>query len=159
MDDFKKRYQTLVKAVSQGVDEMKAKTGSGDWWLTADDAKADLAEMQKAIIGKLQYDINNIDFSKGEDEYRKFINLINDETNASALANIEELFPEDKWQQGLKRRIDAYRNFAEQYLDLNAQMAAANRELQRTIDDNNNAAIDDPYQRANAQRQTAMKGN
>lgn len=157
MDDFKKRYQTLVKAVSQGVDEMKAKTGSGDWWLTADDAKADLAEMQKAIIGKLQYDINNIDFSKGEDEYRKFINLINDETNASALANIEELFPEDKWQQGLKRRIDAYRNFAEQYLDLNAQMAAANRELQRTIDDNNNAAIDDPYQRANAQRQTAMK--
>ena len=157
MDDFKKRYQTLVKAVSQGVDEMKAKTGSGDWWLTADDAKADLAEMQKAIIGKIQYDINNIDFSKGEEAYRQFIQIINDETNASALANIEELFPEDKWQQGLKRRIDAYRNFAEQYLDLNAQMAAANRELQRTIDDNNNAAIDDPYQRANAQRQTAMK--
>ena len=157
MDDFKKRYQTLVKAVSQGVDEMKAKTGSGDWWLTADDAKADLAEMQKAIIGKIQYDINNIDFSKGEEAYRQFIQIINDETNASALANIEELFPEDKWQQGLKRRIDAYRNFAEQYLDLNAQMAAANRELQRTIDDNNNAAIDDPYQRANAQRKTAME--
>ena len=157
MEDFKKRYQTLVKAVSQGVDEMKAKTGSSDWWLTADDAKADLAEMQKAIIGKLQYDISNIDFSKPEEAYRRFIQIINDETNASALANIEELFPEDKWQQGLKRRIDAYRNFAEQYLDLNAQMAAANRELQRTIDDNNNAAIDDPYQRANAQRKTAME--
>ena len=157
MEDFKKRYQTLVKAVSQGVDEMKAKTGSSDWWLTADDAKTDLAEMQKAIIGKLQYDISNIDFSKPEEAYRRFIQIINDETNASALANIEELFPEDKWQQGLKRRIDAYRNFAEQYLDLNAQMAAANRELQRTIDDNNNAAIDDPYQRANAQRKTAME--
>lgn len=157
MDDFKKRYQTLVKAVSQGVDEMKAKTGSGGWFLTADDAKADLAVMQKAIIGKIQYDISNIDFSKGEEAYRQFIQVINDETNASALANIENLFPEDQWQQGLKRRIDAYRNFAEQYLDLNAQMAAANRELQRTIDDNNNAAIDDPYQRANAQRQTAMK--
>lgn len=157
MDDFKKRYQTLVKAVSQGVDEMKAKTGSGGWFLTADDAKADLAVMQKAIIGKIQYDISNIDFSKGEEAYRQFIQVINDETNASALANIEELFPEDKWQQGLKRRIDAYRNFAEQYLDLDAQMAAANRELQRTIDDNKNAAIDDPYQRANAQRQTAME--
>lgn len=157
MEDFKKRYQTLVKAVSQGVDEMEAKTGSGSWWFTADDAKADLAEMQKAIIGKIQYDISNIDFSKGEEAYRQFIQVINDETNASALANIEELFPEDKWQQGLKRRIDAYRNFAEQYLDLNAQMAAANRELQRTIDDNKNAAIDDPYQRANAQRKTAME--
>ena len=157
MEDFKKRYQTLVKAVSQGVDEMEAKTGSSSWWFTADDAKADLAEMQKAIIGKIQYDISNIDFSKGEEAYRQFIQVINDETNASALANIEELFPEDKWQQGLKRRIDAYRNFAEQYLDLNAQMAAANRDLQRTIDDNKNAAIDDPYQRANAQRQTAME--
>ena len=157
MDDFKKRYQTLVKAVSQGVDEMEAKTGSGSWWFTADDAKNDLAVMQKAIIGKIQYDISNIDFSKPEEAYRKFIQIINDETNASALANIEELFPEDQWQQGLKRRIDAYRNFAEQYLDLDAQMAAANRELQRTIDDNNNAAIDDPYQRANAQRQTAME--
>lgn len=157
MEDFKKRYQTLVKAVSQGVDEMEAKTGSGSWWFTADDAKNDLAVMQKAIIGKIQYDISNLDFSKPEEAYRKFIQIINDETNASALANIEELFPEDQWQQGLKRRIDAYRNFAEQYLDLNAQMAAANRELQRTIDDNNNAAIDDPYQRANAQRQTAME--
>lgn len=157
MDDFKKRYQTLVKAVSQGVDEMKAKTGSGGWFLTADDAKSDLAVMQKAIIGKIQYDISNIDFSKPEEAYRKFIQIINDETNASALANIEELFPEDQWQQGLKRRIDAYKNFADQYLDLNAQMAAANRELQRTIDDNNNAAIDDPYERANAQRKTAME--
>lgn len=157
MEDFKKRYQTLVKAVSQGVDEMEAKTGSGSWWFTADDAKNDLAVMQKAIIGKIQYDISNLDFSKPEEAYRKFIQIINDETNASALANIEELFPEDQWQQGLKRRIDAYRNFAEQYLDLNAQMSAANRELQRTIVDNNNAAIDDTYQRANAQRQTAME--
>ena len=157
MDDFKKRYQTLVKAVSQGVDEMKAKTGSGDWWLTADDAKSDLAEMQKAIIGKLQYDINNIDFSKGEEAYRQFINLINDETNASALANIDELFPEDKWQQGLKQRIDAYRNFAEQMYDLNTQLAQQTAATARQIQDNLDAAISDPYQRANAQRKTAMQ--
>lgn len=157
MNDFKKRYQTLVKAVSQGVDEMKAKTGSGSWWFTADDAKSDLADMQKAIIGKLQYDINNIDFSEGEDAYRKFINLINDETNASALANIDELFPEDKWQQGLKQRIDAYRDFAEQMYNLNTQMAAQTAATLQQIQDNNNAAIDDPYQRANAQRKTAME--
>lgn len=157
MDDFKKRYQTLVKAVSQGVDEMEAKTGSGSWWFTADDAKSDLAEMQKAIIGKLQYDINNIDFSKGEEAYRKFINLINDETNASALANIDELFPEDKWQQGLKQRIDAYRNFAEQMYDLNTQMATQTAAMARQIQDNLDAAISDPYQRANAQRKTAME--
>ena len=157
MNDFKKRYQTLVKAVSQGVDEMKAKTGSGSWWFTADDAKSDLAEMQKAIIGKLQYDINNIDFSKGEEAYRQFINLINDETNASALANIDELFPEDKWQQGLKQRIDAYRNFAEQMYDLNTQMAQQTAAMARQIQDNLDAAIADPYQRANAQRKTAMQ--
>ena len=157
MDDFKKRYQTLVKAVSQGVDEMKAKTGTGSWWLTADDAKSDLAEMQKAIIGKLQYDINNIDFSKGEEAYRQFINLINDETNASALANIDELFPEDKWQQGLKQRIDAYRNFAEQMYDINTQMAQQTASAAKQIQDNLDAAIADPYERANAQRKTAMQ--
>lgn len=157
MNDFKKRYQTLVKAVSQGVDEMKAKTGSGSWWLTADDAKSDLAEMQKAIIGKLQYDINNIDFSEGEDAYRKFINLINDETNASALANIDELFPEDKWQQGLKQRIDAYRNFAEQMYNLNTQMATQTAAMAKQIQDNLNAAIADPYERGKAQRKTAME--
>ena len=157
MEDFKKRYQTLVKAVSQGVDEMKAKTGTGSWWLTADDAKNDLAVMQKAIIGKLQYDINNIDFSKGEEAYRQFINLINDETNASALANIEELFPEDQWQQGLKRRIDAYRNFAEQMYDLNTQMAQQTASAAKQIQDNLDAAIADPYERANAQRRTAMQ--
>lgn len=156
MDDFKKRYQNLVKAVSQGVDEMKAKTGSGHWWFTADDAKNDLAEMQKAIIGKIQYDINNIDFSKGEEAYRQFINIINDETNASALANIDKLFPEDQWQQGLKRRIDAYRNFAEQMYSLNTQMASQSVNVSRQIQDNLNAAISDPYQRGNAQRKTAM---
>lgn len=157
MEDFKKRYQNLVKAVSQGVDEVKAKTGSGHWWFTADDAKADLAEMQKAIIGKIQYDINNIDFSKGEEAYRQFINIINDETNASALANIEKLFPEDQWQQGLKRRIDAYRNFAEQMYSLNTQMASQTVNVSRQIQDNLNAAISNPYQRANAQRKTAME--
>ena len=157
MNDFKKRYQTLVKAVSQGVDEMKAKTGSGSWWFTADDAKNDLAVMQKAIIGKLQYDINNIDFSKGEEAYRQFINLINDETNASALANIDELFPEDQWQQGLKQRIDAYRNFAEQMYDLNTQMATQTAAMAKQIQDNLDAAIADPYERANAQRKTAMQ--
>lgn len=157
MNDFKKRYQTLVKAVSKGVDEMEAKTGSGSWWFTADDAKNDLAVMQKAIIGKLQYDINNIDFSKGEEAYRQFINLINDETNASALANIDELFPEDKWQQGLKQRIDAYRNFAEQMYDLNTQMAQQTATMAKQIQDNLDAAIADPYQRANAQRKTAMQ--
>lgn len=156
MEDFKKRYQNLVKAVSQGVDEMKAKTGSGHWWFTADDAKNDLAEMQKAIIGKIQYDINNIDFSKGEEAYRQFINIINDETNASALANIDKLFPEDQWQQGLKRRIDAYRNFAEQMYSLNTQMASQSVNVSRQIQDNLNAAISNPYQRASAQRKTAM---
>lgn len=157
MDDFKKRYQTLVKAVTKGVDEMEAKTGSGSWWFTADDAKNDLAVMQKAIIGKLQYDINNIDFSKGEEAYRQFINLINDETNASALANIDELFPEDKWQQGLKQRIDAYRNFAEQMYDINTQMAQQTASAAKQIQDNLDAAIADPYERANAQRKTAMQ--
>lgn len=152
MEDFKKRYQLLVKAVSQGVDEMKAATGEGNWWQTASDAAASLAKMQKAIIHDIEAQINDIDFSKGEAAYREFINIINDEMNASALANIEDLFGDDKWQKGLKKRIDAYRDFAQQMYDINTNIMQNDQKLRDQIADNQAAAIRDSYQRGVAQR-------
>ena len=155
LDEFKKRYEQLVQAVSQGVDESKVVTGSGATFLTASDAATNLANMQKAALQELEYKINQIDFSKGEAAFKEFINLTNDELYSSALANIDKLFPEDQWQQGLKTRIDAYRDFAQQMYDINTQMASSSAQLERTIEDNLAAAISDPYQRGVKQRQLA----
>lgn len=167
IDTFRDRYKLLVKAVTKGQDEINAKynedTGvfSGKWWSslwhTQSDARSSLAQMQKAIIADIQSQINNIDFSKGEEAYKQFIEIINDETNASALSNIDKLFDDDEWQKGLKRRIDAYRDFAEQMYNLNSQLISSQTAADKAIIDNNNAAIGDAYKRQEAQRKTAYE--
>ena len=163
MEDFKKRYQLLVKAVLQGVDETKAATGEGNWWQTASDAASSLAIMQKAVLGDLEYEIRATfsgmykEFDTAEKQYRHFMELINEETYSSALANIDKLFEDDKWQQGLKKRIDQYREFAQQMFDLQDQIAVGERNLQDTIAQNEAAAIRDPYKRAAEQRRLAME--
>lgn len=157
MEAFRSRYKILVKAVLQGVDEVKAATGKGDWYLTASDARTDLARMQKAIIGDIQAQLNGLDFTQGEEAYRKFIGIINEETNASALANIDKLFGDDEWQKGLKKRIDAYRNFAEQMYGLQTQLAQNETNLTKKIQDNEDASIEDAYQRQEAQRKRAYE--
>lgn len=157
MDEFEKRYKQLVQAVSQGVDESKVVTGSGSMFLTASDAATNLAEMQKAALGDLESKINSIDFSKGEEAFRQFIELTNKELYASALSNIDKLFDDDKWQQGLKKRIDQYRDFAQQMYDLNTSIAASTKQMEDQIASNLAAAITDPYERANAQRKLQME--
>lgn len=157
MDEYEKRYKQLVQAVSQGVDESKVVTGSGSMFLTASDAATNLAKAQKEIIGELENRINNLDFSKGEETYKQFLELINNGLYSSALANIDKLFEDDEWQKGLKKRIDQYRDFAQQMYDLNTSIAASTKQMEAQIASNLAAAITDPYERANAQRKLQME--
>ena len=57
-DDFRKRYEDLMKAVEASKDITDVRGGS--WWQglwsTKSDAKADLGEMQKRVIEDLQND-------------------------------------------------------------------------------------------------------
>jgi hypothetical protein len=79
----------LQKAVQAGTDRVKAlKKETTAWyevwkgqywdelWQTEGDARADLAEAEKAIISDIQYRINNLDLSKGVDEIKKFIDVL-----------------------------------------------------------------------------------
>lgn len=163
MAEFEERYKLLVKAVLQGVDEVEAATGSGDWYKTAGDAAASLAIMQKAVLSNLEHDILEIflglrqGVDTAEKQYKEFIWTINKETNASALANIDKLFEDDKWQAGLKQRIEQYRDFARQMLDLQDSIAAGETALTQKIAENEAAAIRDPYKRAAEQRRLSME--
>ena len=120
LNEFKKVYFELMEAVESGNDE-SGKRGEGWWnfdifnWFTTSDAKSDLGEMQQQIIKDLQYQINNIDLSKGTEAVREFYELLQDPMYATALANIENLFPEEEWAQVLKKRIEQVQAMYEQF--------------------------------------------
>lgn len=156
-EEFKKKYNDLVRAVLKGEDEVKA-TGKGSWnpfnkqfwkelWSSADDAKSDLVSMQEALLKNIQFEISQIDFSKGEAAYKEFMDIITEETNASALANIDKLFPEDKWMQTLKARIESYKEFAQELYSINTEIIQQDYEAQKTIEQNNIAAIQQRFKR------------
>lgn len=160
MDEFRRKYETLVKAVQKGIDEVEA-SGEGSflegWYKTAEDAKSDLVGIQEALLKDIEYQISQIDFSKGEEAYRQFLEVINDETNASVLANIDGLFKDDLWQQGLKKRIDSYKQFAEQMYDLNTQILTNDRNLIKQIEDNNIQAIQQRFKQEEEQMKLNRK--
>ena len=160
MDAFRRKYETLVKAVQKGIDEVEA-SGEGSflegWYKTAEDAKSDLVGIQEALLKDIEYQISQIDFSKGEEAYRQFLEVINDETNASVLANIDGLFKDDLWQQGLKKRIDSYKQFAEQMYDLNTQILTNDRNLIKQIEDNNIQAIQQRFKQEEEQMKLNRK--
>ena len=128
IDEFRKRYMDLLKAVESGTDET-GKRGKGWWnldifnWFTASDAKADLGKMQIAVIKDLQYQINNLDLSKGTSAIKEFYEMLQDPMYATALGNIETLFPEQEWAQVLKERIAQVTSMYEQ-LDATAKASA-----------------------------------
>jgi len=64
-----------------------------------------LAEAEKAIISDIQYRINNLDLSKGTEEIKKFIDLLDTPMYQTSLANIEKLFPEDEYARVLSANI------------------------------------------------------
>lgn len=167
IDDFKKKYNDLIRSVLKGQDEVKA-SGKGSnnpfsaafWkelWRTAEDAKSDLVGLQEALLKDIQYQIGQIDFTKGEEAYKEFMKIITDETNASVLANIDKLFPEDKWMQTLKARIDNYKQFAEELYDINTQIAQNDYNFQKTIESNNIAAIQRRFKREKEELENQYK--
>lgn len=154
---FEKAYKHLLDAVEAGADESAAIDGS--WlrslWTTKSDAKADLGEMQKKVIDDIQYKINNLDLSKGEEELKKFFELMDTEMYATSLANIENLYPEEEWAKVLKERLDAVREMYEQMDEVSARSGIEQlknfNNITKQIRDNNTEAIKDSFEREKAQ--------
>lgn len=152
MGEFIEKYKGLIKAVQMGEDYIGA--NGGNWfkevfWFTADDAKADLKSATKAIFEDISYQINNIDFSKGEAAYKQFIDVISQEQNQIALENID-ILGDNEWAKSLKARIDAYKQFAEQLYDINTQIVQNDTETQKKILQNNIEAMTDRFAKEKA---------
>ena len=164
IDDFRKRYEALQKAVESGKDITNV--SGGNWfqqlWSTKSDAKADLGEMQIAVIKDLQNIINNLDLSKGTEEIRRFYELLQDPMYASSLENLENLFPEEEWAQVLKKRVEQIQTMYEQFDDaakesvkirlqeeerLTKELVDYQKNVAKQVRDNNTEAIEDEYER------------
>lgn len=143
LEEATRQYNEYLKKIDEGKDH---------WWNLNKWSTAAIA-LQKGAIKQLVNEINNIDFSKGEESFKQFIELIDQELYASSLANIDELFPEEKWVAGLKKRIEDYRNFAKQMYDINTNLESTMQKQMEQIEDNLAEAIKDPYERARKQRQ------
>ena len=135
IEEFRKRYLDLLKAVESGKDITSV--SGGNWfqqlWSTKSDAKADLGKMQIAVIKDLQYQINNLDLSKGTSAIKEFYEMLQDPMYATALGNIETLFPEQEWAQVLKERIEQVTSMYEQLDEVAKQSADAQIAEQKRI--------------------------
>lgn len=167
---FREVYFELQAAVESGNDET-GERGKGWWkldifnWFTSSDAKSDFGEMQKQVIKDLQYQINNIDLSKGTDEIKRFYELLEDPMYASAIANVENLYPEQEWTQVLKKRLEQVQTMYEQITETAKESAEAElayneklyeermqrleseNERRRRVRNNLTEAIEDEYER------------
>lgn len=160
---FEKAYKHLLDAVEAGADESAAIDGS--WlrslWTTKSDAKADLGEMQKKVIDDIQYRINNLDLSKGEEAFEEFFKKLDEEMYATSLANIENLYPEEEWAKVLKERLDAVREMYEQMNEISAQSKIEQQkndnDIAKQIRDNKTEGIEDSYQREKKQLKNQME--
>ena len=138
-EEFRKTYQELLNAVQKGQDVLSGNDKDntiGGWFkslfLTAKDARTDLAEMQEAIVKDVAYDLSKIDYSEPARAYKEFQRIITEETNASALQNVDKLFPGQEWAKILKERIEQFKQFGMQYIQ--AQDQLANEAKTRTRD-------------------------
>lgn len=167
---FREVYFELQAAVEAGNDET-GKRGKGWYnfdifnWFTTSDAKSDFGEMQKQVIKDLQYQINNLDLSKGSDELKRFYELLQDPMYASAIANVENLYPEEEWTQVLKKRLEQVQSMYEQITETAKESAEAElayneklyeqriqrleseNERRRRVRNNLTEAIEDEYER------------
>lgn len=170
IEDFTKQFNILQKAVTAGSDrfealadatqDVKDKFGGNwfqKWWNTSSDAASDFAEAQKAVISDIQHRINNLDLSGGTDEVKKFIELLNTPMYAVSLANVEALFPEDKYAQVLNRNIGLIRDYYQQIQDMQAQAEKEAQATQDRIDANNVAAIRGRFARERAELENSRQ--
>lgn len=147
LDEFREKYNILVDAVTAGTDKVKQGGTGWEWWQTADDALNDLSKAQKAVIRDLNYQLKQIDFSNTEEAVKKIKSLLEDDLYASALANIEDLFPDEQWAKKLKKLLEEYIKFADGLKDVNNDIEADLYNVQKTIESNNIAAIRNRHRR------------
>ena len=164
VEDFTKQFELLQKAVQAGTDRVKAlKKETTAWyevwksqywdelWQTEGDARADLAEAEKAIISDIQYRINNLDLSKGTEEIKKFIDLLDTPMYQTSLANIEKLFPEDEYARVLSANIRQIQDYYSQISNLQKEAEVEAQRTAEQIATNNVAAIRNRFQRERAE--------
>ena len=120
-------------------------------WQTAGDARADLSEAEKAVISDIQYRINNIDLSKGVDEVKKFIDVLDTPMYQISLANIEKLFPENEYAKVLQANIQQIRDYYNQISQMQAQAELEAQKTRDQIGKNNIAAIRNRFTRERAE--------
>lgn len=160
VEDFTKQFELLQKAVQAGTDRVKALKGEttawyeiwkGQWWKeiwnTEEDARADFASAQKAVISDIQYRINNLDLSKGKGELKKFLDLLDTPIYRTSLANIENLFPEDEYAKVLAANIKQIRDYYKQIQDLQGQAELEAQKTRDKITSNNISAIRNRFTR------------
>ena len=164
VEDFTKQFELLQKAVQAGTDRFKVlkneskevqKKFGGNWfnefWNTASDAAADFGEMQKAVISDIQYRISTLDLSKGEQEIKKFIDLLDTPMYQTSLANIEKLFPEDEYARVLSANIKQIQDYYSQISNLQKEAEVEAQRTAEQIASNNVAAIRNRFQRERAE--------
>ena len=164
VEDFTKQFELLQKAVQAGTDRFKVlkneseevqKKFGGNWfnefWNTASDAAADFGEMQKAVISDIQYRISTLDLSKGEQEIKKFIDLLDTPMYQTSLANIEKLFPEDEYARVLSANIRQIQDYYSQISNLQKEAEVEAQRTAEQIASNNVAAIRNRFQRERAE--------
>ena len=152
LDEFKKHYEALERAVTNGTDVIEAgwERGSGAL-LTADDAVEQLGDDTKAILNDMMLKINQIDFSKPEFAVKEMRKITDNELYNSAIANMDKLFPEEEWAQGLSRMFNDFKSFVDdcdtKSKDLAAAIASANKEMAKQTELSNINAIPDAKKR------------
>lgn len=164
VEDFTKQFELLQKAVQAGTDRFKALKGEttawyeiwkGQWWKeiwnTEEDARADFASAQKAVISDIQYRINNLDLSKGKGELKKFLDLLDTPIYRTSLANIQNLFPEDEYAKVLSANIKQIRDYYKQIQDLQGQAELEAQKTRDKITSNNISAIRNRFTRERAE--------
>ena len=152
LDEFKKHYEALERAVTNGTDVIEAgwERGSGAL-LTADDAVEQLGDDTKAILNDMMLKISQIDFSKPEFAVKEMKKITDNELYNSAIANMDKLFPEEEWAQGLSRMYNDFKSFVDdcdtKSKDLTAAIASANKEMAKQTELSNINAIPDAKKR------------
>lgn len=164
VEDFAKQFEILQKAVQAGTDRFKVlkdeskevqEQFGGNWfnefWNTASDAAADFGEVQKAVISDIQYRLSTLDLSKGEEEIKKFLDLLDTPMYQTSLANIEKLFPEDEYAKVLAANIKQIQDYYSQISNLQKEAEVEAQRTAEQIATNNIAAIRNRFQRERAE--------
>lgn len=137
IDEWIRNYKKLMDAVQRGQDRSEAVAGGWGWWNTQEDAMEDLASNQRAVVRDIMNEINKIDFDNPEQSIKQFRQIWKGELGEirkQALANIENLFPDEIWAKNLKQLIDNYREMANTVTEKNEEMAESAQKTKEEIE-------------------------